>query len=112
MKDIGLVLKNARENKEYTQKQVMELTGINKKSLSGYENHVAEPDLDTFAKLAKLYGFSADEVLEIKPHADTFSLSKNELKLLSLFRTFDSTHQQEFLVQLEALRKYLQKKTE
>ena len=37
MKDIGAVLKNARENKEFTQKQVMELTGINKKSLSGYE---------------------------------------------------------------------------
>ena len=30
MKDIGAVLKNARENKEFTQKQVMELTGINK----------------------------------------------------------------------------------
>ena len=44
MKDIGAVLKNARENKEFTQKQVMELTGINKKSLSGYENNVAEPD--------------------------------------------------------------------
>ena len=28
MKDIGKILKNARENKEYTQKQVMELTGI------------------------------------------------------------------------------------
>ena len=40
-------LKNARENKEYTQKQVMELTGIHRKSLSGYENNVAEPDLST-----------------------------------------------------------------
>ena len=38
MKDIGKILKNARENKEYTQKQVMELTGIHRKSLSGYEN--------------------------------------------------------------------------
>lgn len=49
MKDIGKILKNARENKEYTQKQVMELTGIHRKSLSGYENNVAEPDLSTFA---------------------------------------------------------------
>ena len=56
MKDIGAVLKNARENKEFTQKQVMELTGINKKSLSGYENNVAEPDLQTFATLINLYG--------------------------------------------------------
>lgn len=51
MKDIGKILKNARENKEYTQKQVMELTGIHRKSLSGYENNVAEPDLSTFAPL-------------------------------------------------------------
>lgn len=54
MKDIGKILKNARENKEYTQKQVMELTGIHRKSLSGYENNVAEPDLSTFATLANL----------------------------------------------------------
>ena len=63
MKDIGKILKNARENKEYTQKQVMELTGIHRKSLSGYENNVAEPDLSTFATLANLYGISADEAL-------------------------------------------------
>ena len=55
MKDIGAVLKNARENKEFTQKQVMELTGINKKSLSGYENNVAEPDLATFSKLLLIF---------------------------------------------------------
>ena len=51
MKNIGLTLKNARENKDYTQKRVMELTGINRKSLSGYENNVAEPDLNTFARI-------------------------------------------------------------
>lgn len=67
MKDIGLILKIARKNRKYTQKRVMELTGINKKSLSGYENNVAEPDLRTFATLVKLYNLSADEVLEIKP---------------------------------------------
>ena len=41
----------------------MELTGINRKTLSGYENSVAEPDLDTFARLLRLYQLSADEVL-------------------------------------------------
>lgn len=44
----------------------MELTGINRKTLSGYENSVAEPDLDTFARLLRLYQLSADEVLGIK----------------------------------------------
>lgn len=44
----------------------MELTGINRKTLSGYENSVAEPDLDTFARLLRLYQLSADEILGIK----------------------------------------------
>lgn len=109
MKNIGNILKNARENKEYTQKTVMELTGINKKSLSGYENNVAEPDLYTFAKLAELYGFSIDEVLEIKPTNSKIILEKNDLKLLTLYRTLDKPHQLELLAQLEALVTYLKK---
>ena len=86
MKDIGKILKNARENKEYTQKQVMELTGIHRKSLSGYENNVAEPDLSTFATLANLYGISADEALEIGEPDPSVSLLRFEFQVLSLFK--------------------------
>ena len=86
MKDIGKILKNARENKKYTQKQVMELTGIHRKSLSGYENNVAEPDLSTFATLANLYGISADEALEIGEPDPSVSLLRFEFQVLSLFK--------------------------
>ena len=61
MEHIGEILRTAREDNFYTQKKVMELTGINRKTLSGYENSVAEPDLDTFARLLRLYQLSADE---------------------------------------------------
>lgn len=110
MKNIGLVLKSARENKGYTQKQVMSLTNINSKSLSGYENNVAEPDLLTFAKLLQLYGLSADEVLEIKTqdNSETLELPK-ELKLVSLFQSLDEIHQNDVLVVLDALSKNVQK---
>ena len=87
MKDIGKILKNARENKEYTQKQVMELTGIHRKSLSGYENNVAEPDLSTFATLANLYGISADEALEIgepDPSVSPICMASLQMKLWKL----------------------------
>ena len=40
--------------KGLTQTQVMALTGINNKTLSGYENGVSEPDLQTFALLLRL----------------------------------------------------------
>lgn len=107
MKDIGLTLKSARENKDYTQKRVMELTGINRKSLSGYENNVAEPDLNTFATLARLYNLSADEVLEIKPAHASINLSSLEARMLLTFHSLAEGKQREFLVQLEALAKYL-----
>lgn len=108
MKNIGLILKNARENKNLTQKQVMELTGINRKSLSGYENNVAEPDLATFSKLAQLYGLSADEVLEIKPCLTAaVSISKLDMKLLSAMEVLGEKRKKELLVQLEALARYI-----
>lgn len=107
MKNIGFVLKNARENMDLTQQKVMELTGINRKSLSGYENNVAEPDLSTFATLICLYGLSADTVLEIKSDAQDNALSRYEKQLLSLFRTLDEQHQKELIVQLNALTKFL-----
>ena len=86
MEHIGEILRTAREDNFYTQKKVMELTGINRKTLSGYENSVAEPDLDTFARLLRLYQLSADEVLGIKtstPPPSHFSLSRCERKMLT-----------------------------
>lgn len=105
MKNIGLILKNARENKGFTQKQVMSLTGINSKSLSGYENNVAEPDLFTFAKLLQLYDLSADEVLEIKNGYEDTNTMQKELKLISLFRSLDFLHQEDVLLILDVLSK-------
>ena len=53
-------LRQARENKELTQRKVQELTGINSKTLSGYENAVSEPDAKTLSDLATLYGVTTD----------------------------------------------------
>ena len=96
MKNLGLLLKNARENKDYTQKKVMELTGINSKSLSGYENNVAEPDLNTLADLARLYEISLDELLEIKS-SDSCILTKPEKQLIYLFKKLTPEHQKKWI---------------
>lgn len=53
-------LKLARTAKNLKQTQVMEMTGINNKTLSGYENGVSEPDLETLRTLADFYGVSVD----------------------------------------------------
>ena len=108
MEHIGEILRTAREDNFYTQKKVIELTGINRKTLSGYENSVAEPDLDTFARLLRLYQLSADEVLGIKTSTPP---SRCEWKMLTLFQKFDTSHQEELLIQFQSLADYLDKKS-
>lgn len=53
-------LKLARVRKKLKQTQVMEETGVNNKTLSGYENGISEPDLETLRTLADFYGVSVD----------------------------------------------------
>lgn len=101
--EIGSKLKFARESKELTQREVMHLTGINSKTLSGYERNAAKPDLDTFAALMRLYRCSADAVLEIGK-GDT-RLTAGEMKLLRYFRAVSGSRQRDILIQLGALAK-------
>ena len=56
-------LKEERSRKNLTQKQVEELTNINYKTLSGYENDVSDPDLATLSILARLYAVTTDYLL-------------------------------------------------
>ena len=56
-------LQSARASKRLSQTEVMRLTKINNKTLSGYENAVSEPDYNTLLALAKLYGVSTDYLL-------------------------------------------------
>lgn len=52
---LGDRLKHARERRNLKQTQVMRYTGINNKTLSGYENNISEPDLETLRNLAVCY---------------------------------------------------------
>ena len=99
MTEIGQALRLARERRELTQTQVMALTGINNKTLSGYENGVSEPDLQTFALLLRLYQVSADQLLHLKaaPAPD------DEVRLLALYRALPREQRQELLLLLDPL---------
>jgi len=63
MSSLASRLKKARENKKLTQVSVADKTGINNKTLSGYENAVSEPDYDSLKALASLYDVSIDWLL-------------------------------------------------
>lgn len=93
--NLGRILKNTREDLDLTQLKVMELTGINHKTLSGYENGVAEPDLQALATLCRLYRLSMDVVLGLKPAPDSMTLNKREKELIRLYRRLPTEGQQD-----------------
>ena len=61
---LGKRLKEVRQKRKLTQIEVMKKTGINNKTLSGYENGVSNPDFESLKKLANLYKVSIDQLLE------------------------------------------------
>ncbi len=100
---IGRILKNTREDLDLTQLKVMELTGINHKTLSGYENGVAEPDLQSLATLCRLYRLSLDVVLGLKPTPDGLTVTKQEKVLLARYRRLPPEGQKALSVLLRSL---------
>lgn len=63
MESLGKRLRSARERKKLKQTEVKVRTGINNKTLSGYENGVSEPDAETLRILANLYDVTTDYLL-------------------------------------------------
>lgn len=78
MKTIGERLRYARDKKNLKQTQVKERTGINNKTLSGYENGVSEPDSETLKILADLYEVTTDWILGRNEKESDFSLPESE----------------------------------
>lgn len=101
MEELGFALRLARERRGLTQKQVMTMTGINNKTLSGYENGVSEPDLATLGVLLKLYGVPASRFLGTDMGKE--GLSPQEEQLIKLFRTLEAGEQEEWLLLLRTL---------
>jgi len=60
----------SRHRNKLTQVDVAKLTGINNKTLSGYENAVSEPDYDSLVKLSILYKFTSDYLLGLTENPD------------------------------------------
>lgn len=55
MTTLGDRLRIARDKRGLKQTQVKEKTNVNNKTLSGYENNVSQPDIETLVALADLY---------------------------------------------------------
>ena len=62
IKSFSNIIKELREQKNFTQKMVEELTGIDRTTISAYEKGKRVPSIDIACKLADLYRVSLDEL--------------------------------------------------
>ena len=65
---LGERLRNAREDANLRQTDVMSKTGISNKTLSNWETDRSQPDAEQLVLLAKLYGVTTDELLGAEKH--------------------------------------------
>jgi len=63
--NISEKIKKYRKAKNMTQEKLAQQLNISFQSVSKWENGQSEPDLETFAKLAKILGVSTDELLNV-----------------------------------------------
>lgn len=91
--DFGYRLKKLRKNKRMTQEGAATRLGVSKTTISGYENNVKNPSLETLTKLASLYGVSTDYILGLEKRKmvaiDGLSASQEEIirRLIMEFRS-------------------------
>ena len=66
---MGLIrLKELREEKGLTQKQLGEMFGLGRRTISVYETGVAEPSIQTIKALCKFFEVTADYLLGIEDY--------------------------------------------
>lgn len=101
---LGERLRSARENKGFTQVYVKNRTGINNKTISGYENGVSEPDMQTLLILADLYEVTVDWLYG-RDNIDMKSLSEQDIKLINGFHSLDKDDRDYILKFIDKLKK-------
>ena len=91
-------LKNARERKGMSQKDVAEEIGVAKSTYSLYESGNREPNVQTIKKIADVLNVSADDLLglneeplTIAAHFDGDEYTEEELDEIKAFAEFVKT---------------------
>ena len=64
MNNFSSVMKSLRKQRNLTQEQLAEALGISCQAVSKWENGVSDPSTSNLIALAKLFGLSAEDLLE------------------------------------------------
>ncbi len=63
-KNLGMRIKEQRENNSLSQSELANIIGISKQSLSNFENGIKTPSLDSFIKISNALQCSPDDLLK------------------------------------------------
>lgn len=96
MKTLGERLKYIREFRNLGQKEVADLTGINYKTISNYENNRSEPDVEKLAAFCRVYNVSADFFIPINanPPAVENLTARGDKNLERLIKNYDNLNEE------------------
>ena len=83
---IGKNLKALRKRKKLSQEEFATELGLTRSSYSGYENGVAEPNLQTLVKFGAFYSISLDKL--VKEDFDAYTDAKCVLFFIILLYSF------------------------
>lgn len=77
--EFHIKLKNYREDKDLTQKQVADLIPMNQSNYSKIESGTQEPNLQQLTRIAEILEVSIDDLLDIN-HQELVEKKINEIK--------------------------------
>lgn len=103
---LGKNIKYYRIQKGYSQQELADLIGVQKMTISNYENEKREPDVEMVKSICKVLDVSMNRFMAYKP------LRSSEIVLKGSFRKNDnlsSRHEQKIIAQIQyALERYLE----
>lgn len=92
-------LKTLRLAKCLSQQALADILGTSQQSIYKYENHIVEPDIDMLKNMADFFNVSVDYLIGYSSFAHKIEevketeLNKEELSLLSKYRSLSSSSQ-------------------
>lgn len=105
------ILKELREKKGFTQKQLSEALYLSKTAVSQYENGTHTPSIETLIKLADIFDVSIDYLLGRTSVPVTFSALKKSFTheesvddFISMLLSLDHHHRTDLIKQMEYIK--------
>lgn len=105
------ILKELREKKGFTQKQLAEALYLSKTTISQYENGTHTPSIETFIKLADIFDVSIDYLLGRTAMPVTFSLLKKSFSseenvddFINMLLSLDHQHRMDLIKQMDYIK--------